>query len=113
VLDWLFPRQRDRDFVADQFHQPTPRGTQAVLEVLSCAGSRSLLCTFLPVAPSGFPSDHGLVPSASSPELRMPASAERTADTWLILVCEPELFPGAELAAQRLQQQFSRGLSHL
>jgi PAS domain-containing protein len=52
VLDWLFPRQRDRDFVADLLHHPvgSPRaGTQVMLEVMGQPASHILRCTFLPV----------------------------------------------------------------
>jgi PAS domain S-box-containing protein len=50
VLDWLFPRQRDRDLVADWVHQSTPRGHQARLELLTQSGSQPFLCTWLPLA---------------------------------------------------------------
>ncbi len=107
VLDWLFPQQHDRDFVADLLHQPTPRGTQAVLEVVSCTGSRPLLCTFLPVA-EGAALGEGREASGTPVPL-----APAAVDTWLILVCEPESFPGEDATAQRFLRQFSRGLSHL
>jgi PAS domain-containing protein len=48
-LDWLLPRQSDRDFVADLFHQPRRGGSQALLEIAGRKGNRQLLCRFLPV----------------------------------------------------------------
>ncbi len=50
VLDWLFPRQHDRDCVADCFHRPTSAGCQFLLDIATHNGSRSALCTFLPWA---------------------------------------------------------------
>lgn len=52
VLDWLFPRQHERDLVASLFHQPR-QPAQLVLDVLSRTGSQSMQCTFLPVASQG------------------------------------------------------------
>jgi PAS domain-containing protein len=49
VLDWLFPRQAERERVADWLQQTLPRGGQFVLEVLTPDGARPHLCTFLPV----------------------------------------------------------------
>jgi PAS domain-containing protein len=53
LLDWLFPRQRDRDFVADLLYHPPsegPRtGIQAVLEIMSHPAGQVFLCTFLQV----------------------------------------------------------------
>jgi signal transduction histidine kinase len=101
VLDWLFPHQSDRDFVADLLHQPLTRagGAQAMLHVLSAGGSRPLLCTFLPVARGA------RVPPTGQP------------DTWLLLIGEPQASPlsAADAAgpAARHVRQFARGLSHL
>jgi signal transduction histidine kinase len=103
VLDWLFPRQPDRDFVADLLHQPVkgPGGTQAMLHVLSAGGSRPLLCTFLPVARGG----------PTSPE----TGGQR--NTWLLLIGEPQAPPlgAADAAGPTVGyiRQFARGLSHL
>ena len=88
VLDWLFPQEKERNFVADLLHHPQRRGTQAVLEVAGQNGRRSLLCTFLPV----------------------PSPAE---DTWLILACEPQAALAENTNVQRFLRQFTRGLSHL
>jgi PAS domain-containing protein len=60
VLDWLFPQQRDRNFVADLLHRPNREAAQASLEVAGRNQSQSLLCTFLPL----------------------------THPAWLLLVCE-------------------------
>ncbi len=48
VLDWLFPRQAERERVADWMHRTPPRGGQFVLEVMVPHGARPHLCTFLP-----------------------------------------------------------------
>jgi PAS domain S-box-containing protein len=87
VLDWLFPRQRDRDWVTDLVQHPARRGGQAVLEVVSPTGSRPLLCTLLPLAPE---------------------------DGWLLLAGEPE--EPADATARLLQrflQPFGRELGRL
>ncbi|HXG09682.1 MAG TPA: ATP-binding protein [Gemmataceae bacterium] len=92
VLDWLFPRQPDRDRVADLLHQPlapgSRRGCQMVLDVLTRNGSRPLLCTFLPV-----PTPEG--------------------ENWLLLAGAPEALAGEDSPAMALVRQFARGLSHL
>jgi len=77
VLDWLFPSQPDRDFVADLLGRPARKrtGTQAVLRVLEPNGSRPLRCTFLPIA------------SAS----RGLTTAGDASDAWLLLVSEVEI----------------------
>lgn len=100
VVDWLFPRQADRDFVADLIHQADDRagGCQAMLDVVTPSGSRCLLCTFLPVGRQ-----------VSSP------GGERTA--WIMLIGEPQISPvgGArdEVPTARYVRHFARGLSHL
>jgi PAS domain S-box-containing protein len=90
VLDWLFPRQRDRDQVADWLHQPAARGRQAVLELQTRAGGRPLLCTFLPVN----------------------SSARFGARRWLLLLGEPALLGGAGPSLNFIRQ-VTRGLSRL
>jgi PAS domain S-box-containing protein len=69
VLDWLFPRQRDRERVADILQQQPPRGGQSVLEVLTPTGSRPLLCTFLPLVEQTWPASAGWLLLASEPHL--------------------------------------------
>jgi PAS domain S-box-containing protein len=91
VLDWLFPRQRDRDQVADWLHQPAARGRQAVLEVQTRAGGRPLLCTFLPVN----------------------SSARIGARRWLLLLGEPALLSGGAGPSLNFIRQVTRGLSRL
>jgi signal transduction histidine kinase len=91
VLDWLFPRQLDREFVADVLNQPGRRGAQAVLEVAGQHGGQAMLCTFLPV------------PWAHAP----------AADAWLILAAAPQDPVGNDAEVQRFLRQFTRGLSHL
>jgi PAS domain S-box-containing protein len=92
VLDWLFPRQRDRNLVADWLHEPRRKGGQAVLEVLTRTGGRPMLCTFLPVARSG---------------------ADGRREHWLLLVGESELFAGPGTPSLGFVRQFARGLGVL
>jgi signal transduction histidine kinase/PAS domain-containing protein len=105
VLDWLFPRQTDRDFVADLLQQPVnrTRGSQAMLNVLSPEGSRPLLCTFLPVPSAKL--------AAATPE------TEGLTDAWLMLIGEPQGSPAGgahhEVPTARYVRQFARGLSTL
>jgi PAS domain-containing protein len=86
VLDWLFPRQRDRDWVADLLQHPARCGSQAVLELVGPGGSQPLLCTLLPLAP---------------------------ADGWLLLVGEPEVLGDTTRLLQRFLQPFARELGRL
>lgn len=92
VLDWLFPRQRDRNLVADWLHEPRRKGGQAVLEVLTRTGGRPMLCTFLPVARSG---------------------NDGRREHWLLLVGESELFAGPGTPSLGFVRQFARGLGVL
>jgi signal transduction histidine kinase len=100
VVDWLFPRQADRDFVADLLHQADARaiGRQAILDVVSPSGSHRLLCTFLPVGQAAPP---------SPPEVR----------GWVMLIGEPQVSPAGwgrdEVPTTRYVRHFTRGLSHL
>jgi signal transduction histidine kinase/PAS domain-containing protein len=97
VLDWLFPRQHDRERVADLLHEPSRRGAQALLDVAGRTGSRSLLCTFVPIQIKGqkdWPFTPGL-------------------EAWLILVQSPPLPATEETVVQRFLRQISRGLAHL
>jgi PAS domain S-box-containing protein len=92
VLDWLFPRQRDRNLVADWLHDPRRRGGQAVLEVLTRTGGRPMLCTFLPVVRS---------------------AADGRREHWLLLAGESELFAGPGTPSLGFVRQFARGLGVL
>ncbi len=92
VLDWLFPRQRDRNLVADWLHDPRRRGGQAVLEVLTRTGGRPMLCTFLPVVSAG------------------PGGRR---EQWLLLAGESELFAGPGTPSLGFVRQFARGLGVL
>jgi len=74
VLDWLFPRQCDRDRVADSLHHSGAAGCQLDLEIATPSGSRLALCTFLPWAAGS---------STTAPR------------RWLLLVGEP--IPAATL----------------
>jgi PAS domain S-box-containing protein len=108
ALDWLFPRQLDRDFIADLLHQPAnrPPAAQAVLHVVSSGGSRPKLCTFLRVADRL---------SGQTSEVTM--ASEVLSDQWLLLVGEPQpLLAGGfeeEAPGARYLRQFARGMSHL
>jgi signal transduction histidine kinase len=88
VLDWLFPRQRDREVVADLLHQPNRHGGQVVLDVLSPATGRPLLCTFLPVADSG-------------------------SNRWLLLAADPGSTVEQAGLPQPVFRSFLHGLGHL
>jgi signal transduction histidine kinase len=90
VLDWLFPQQTDRERVADCLHQPDPVGCQFILELATPAGSRPLLCTFLP--------------------LPVVESARSARWSWLLLVGEPELFAGPGTPSRGFVRQFAQGL---
>jgi PAS domain S-box-containing protein len=91
VLDWLFPRQRDRDLVADWLHQPVARGQQGVLEIQTRDGSRPLLCTFLPVT----------LFARSGPR------------RWLLLVGEAALLGSGAGPSLNFVRQLTSGLSRL
>jgi PAS domain S-box-containing protein len=105
VLDWLFPLQPEREFVADLFHQPAKKrsGKKAVLHVLAPGGSQPLLCTFLPVGATS------LGPSSSAIALG------ESGEGWLLLVGEPETSTavGPAASSSDLVGRFARGLSHL
>jgi PAS domain-containing protein len=90
VLDWLFPQQTDRERVADCLLQPNPTGCQFILDLATPAGSRPLLCTFLPLP---------TVESAGAKKRR-----------WLLLVGEPELFAGPGTPSRGFVRQFAQGL---
>ncbi len=100
VLDWLFPRQREREMVADWFHSPTRRGGQAVLDMVTPTGSQPMLCTLLPF---------------STPELTgvEGEGTPRTGEQALLLVGEPNLFVGDGGVPSNLMRQFARGLGVL
>jgi len=87
VLDWLFPLQPDREFVADLFQRPGKKrsGRQARLHVLESRGSQPIVCTFLPV------------PGAGSRSLAGPLGGP--GDAWLLLASQPETATIAEAAA--------------
>jgi PAS domain S-box-containing protein len=93
VLDWLFPLQRDRERVADWLHAAGRPGSQAVLEVLTPAGSRPLLCTLLPVtaAPADGPRHEG----------------------WLLLAGEPEEYLGPDSPSLAFVRRFTESVAQL
>jgi PAS domain-containing protein len=92
VLDLLFPRQPDRNFVADLLRQPetlhSRHALQAVLEMAGHARSQPLSCTFLPLGTRG--QGH-----------------------WLLLVSEPGLAARAGPALQHFIEQVTEGLRAL
>jgi signal transduction histidine kinase len=99
LLDWLFPQERDRNFVADLLNQPVRRGAQTVLELAGRERRRALMCTFLPV--TGVASEQ-VLSSVTPPE-----------DSWLMLACEPPSTAVEQSGVGRFLRQFTRGLSHL
>src|SRR5262249_44698745 len=106
VLDWLFPHQRDREFVADLLHQPERRGAHAALEVVVRDGSRGMLCTFLPLPAEVQP--RGLLGLRSG--LR---AGPQPIGTWLLLVSELPLPASQDTAVQLFLCQCTRGLGQL
>lgn len=89
VLDWLLPRQQDRELVADVLHHSVRGSTQAVLEFAVPGGSLPLLCTFLSVTP------------------------DKGESGMLLLASQPETSSAELPAVQRFVQPFARGLGHL
>jgi PAS domain S-box-containing protein len=102
-LDWLFPRQRDRDFVADLFHQPGPRGSEALLEVAGQTGNRLLACTFLPVRVSGLLQKQMACGDWTGEPVAHAGSRGKNA--WLLWVCDPEATNSNESRGQRFLRQ--------
>jgi len=100
VLDWLFPRQRDRETIADWLHQPARRGGQAVLDVVTPTGSKPMLCTLLLAGATELAEGSG-------------ESKERHGENWLLLVGEPDLFAGDVKPTHGFMRQFARGLGVL
>src|SRR5262249_5424515 len=81
ALDWLFPLQPAREFVADLFQRPGKKrsGKQAKLHVLEPSGNQPIVCTFLPVPAS----------SLGSSSLAVPLGG--MGDAWLLLASTPEI----------------------
>jgi PAS domain-containing protein len=73
ALDWLFPRERDRAYIADLLCRPATVGGQVALHLASPEGSKPVLCTFLPFNPGS----DGAAPPGT------PLSARTV---WLLLV---------------------------
>jgi hypothetical protein len=98
-LDWLFPRQLDRSFVADLFHQPGRHGAQAMLQVAGRTANRLLFFTFLPVRAldlrAGLPATDKAKASLRGSAL-MPVG-----DAWLIVASPREVTAIGEGRAQR------------
>jgi signal transduction histidine kinase len=84
VLDWLFPRQIDRDRVADFMQQTGRPAGQFILDVTASDGARASLCTFIP----------------------LPKTDSRR---WLLLVGDPDNACGLHASART----FLRGLAQL
>jgi PAS domain S-box-containing protein len=98
VLDWLFPRQSDRERVADALQQGEPRGWQAVLPVLTRTGEQPLLCTFLPIP---------------GPEQEAGEQTRARPPRWLFLAGQPQLCAVPDSPSLAFVRQFTRGLGHL
>jgi PAS domain-containing protein len=86
-LDWLLPRQADRNFVADLLHQPQRGGSQALLEIAGRRTNRRLLCLFLPIHTAALRQETWMnrtsTPKAVA-EVRSPDT-----DAWLLWACPP------------------------
>jgi signal transduction histidine kinase/PAS domain-containing protein len=108
LLDWLFPRQGDREFIADVLHSPAQRGTQAVLEVAIRTGNRGSLCTFLPIQAG---QELQAKSSQSVPSSSVLDLAARNA--WLLLVSPSQPCASREKSVQGFLRQITRGLSRL
>src|SRR5262249_10827076 len=80
VLDWLFPLQPEREFVADLFQRLGKKrsGKQAKLHVLEPSGNRPILCTFLPLPGASLGSSYLAVPLGGA------------GDAWVLLASPPE-----------------------
>jgi signal transduction histidine kinase len=109
-LDWLFPQQRDRELVADLFHQPVRQGVQATLEVAGRTGGRALCCTFLPV--KGLDERSWLAKLAGGSAAPTGAKAA-SPGAWLLLACAPHHAVGQAEEVRHYLREFTRGLSHL
>jgi signal transduction histidine kinase len=88
VLDWLFPRERDRNQVAHWMLQPDRRGRQFVLDLLIPGGSEPFVCSFLPVSQPGH-------------------------QAWLLLADDPLSPAGEEGASLAPLRSFLRGLGNV
>ncbi|HLN29838.1 MAG TPA: ATP-binding protein [Gemmataceae bacterium] len=114
ILDWLFPRQLDREFVSDLLQQPAQRGVQTILEVAGRDKSTALCCTFLPVKGSD---TKNWLPALGTRGRDQPGAGQPSSgpaeDAWLLLACEPQESIGKEQTIRTYLRQFTRGLSHL
>jgi hypothetical protein len=109
-LDWLFPRQCHRSFVADLFHQPQRGGAQALLEVAGRTGNCPLLCTFLPVRAANLRRDS----SVTGKRVKYPTDVRSSvADAWLILAGAPEGIPTEKRRRRRGFRKTTPSRPHL
>jgi signal transduction histidine kinase len=112
LLDWLFPQQREREFVAEVLSEPRRRGAQAILEVAGREGGRSFSCTFLPLPPGGRGPTAAAKAGADSPSEQVTPLPGREA-RWLLLAQAPRAPVSETAEVQQFLRQFTRGISHL
>lgn len=112
LLDWLFPQQREREFVAEVLSEPRRRGTQATLEVAGREGGRSFSCTFLPLPPGGRGPTVAAKTGAGAPSEQVTPPPGREA-RWLLLAQAPRAPVSETAEVQQFLRQFARGISHL
>jgi PAS domain-containing protein len=102
LLDWLFPHQSQRSFVADLLHEPERAGAQALLEVAARTGNCPLLCTFLPLRTANFRGDRLRLGRGTD----YPAAESRSSivHAWLILARPP----GASATEKNRRRMFRK-----
>jgi hypothetical protein len=86
-LDWLLPRQSDRDFVADLFHRPRRGGSQVLLEIAGRKGNRRLLCLFLPLGSAALRQGPWVTRTGVTKGVADVQSPDT--DVWLLWACNP------------------------
>jgi PAS domain-containing protein len=111
VLDWLFPRERDRAYVADLLCQPSPDGGRAALDVVCPEGSRPMECTFLPVNP-GPTIDLAASPGPSA-SLAGTVTPSPRGTAWLLIAAPASPISGESLPALPRLGQYAQGLSQV
>jgi signal transduction histidine kinase/PAS domain-containing protein len=112
LLDWLFPQQREREFVTEILSEPRRRGAQATLEMAGREGGRSFSCTFLPLQPGGRGSAAAAKTGAGSQSEHGTAPPGREGH-WLLLARAPRAPVSETAEVQQFLRQFTRGISHL
>jgi PAS domain-containing protein len=80
VMDWIMPRQRDRDLAADWMNRPPRSGGQGVVWLTTRGGERPFVCTLLPVPPAENGVPRWLLLAAPAPENASPRIPTAPAD---------------------------------